>query len=224
MHDELWAGPELKLDYASFHFQKMATSVSPRERTAYDVGYIATADAGPQRAMFTYFDAFLSAARSIPEIIQCCFGHDLNSHMRLWFDGLELDEQKRRDDFRNQWTDYATFRNLRLSNTRHTIEHRRGYASDLEAKVTGRFGVVYVGGPAKPILATEMPPIDNPQLPLMVGLTPVEPRPDQFTINGEPLFDVCRAYLDAAQKVVTDSRAISNRVHGGYGVTPPPDA
>lgn len=76
MHDELWAGPELKLSYAGFHFQKMGTSIAPRERTAYDTGYSATADAGSQHAMFTYFDAFLCAARSIPEIIQCCFGKD----------------------------------------------------------------------------------------------------------------------------------------------------
>ena len=42
MHEELWAGPELKFDYAGFHFQKMGTSVAPPERAPYNMDYGAT--------------------------------------------------------------------------------------------------------------------------------------------------------------------------------------
>jgi hypothetical protein len=221
MHDELWAGPELKLDYAWFHFQKMETSLAPRERTRLSTEYGVTMHAGPQHSMFAHFDAFLSAARSIPEIIQCCFGDD--RYMRKWLETLPLDERSRRSAFRDEFTGYGKFRAIPLSQTRHTSEHRRGYAS-VEVKITARFGVVHIGGPAKPILAAKMPPIDNPPLPLKVQATPVEPRHGDFTIEGQPLFDVCRHYLEQAQQLINGGRVIADRIHGGKPLTLPPDA
>jgi len=33
MHEELWAGPDLKLEYAEFHLERMGQSLEPPERT-----------------------------------------------------------------------------------------------------------------------------------------------------------------------------------------------
>ena len=51
-------------------------------------------DTGWQRSIYPHLDAFLSTTRSIPEIIQCCFGvDDGNREIRDWFDKLSPDEQ-----------------------------------------------------------------------------------------------------------------------------------
>lgn len=143
--------------------------------------------------------------------------------MRLWLQQLPPDEQSRRSTFQKEFTGYEKFRAIPLSQTRHTIEHRRGYAP-VEVRVIGKFGAIYTGGPAKPILAAEMPPINNPQLPVMARATPVEPGHDDFSIDGKPLFDVCRDYFAQAGQLIHDARAIADRIHGGQPLTPPPDA
>jgi hypothetical protein len=49
------------------------------------------------REFYAHLDAFLSAARSVPEIIKCCFGADeVNREMRAWFDSLNAAERERR--------------------------------------------------------------------------------------------------------------------------------
>jgi hypothetical protein len=37
MHEKLWAGPELKLQYAQFHFDMMSWSIQQPEPTSYNV-------------------------------------------------------------------------------------------------------------------------------------------------------------------------------------------
>jgi hypothetical protein len=63
MHERLWAGVELKLDNAQFHFEQMMRSFQP-ERSATTVTLEATgAVVGNlwQRPFFAHLDAFLSA-------------------------------------------------------------------------------------------------------------------------------------------------------------------
>ena len=71
MDEKLWAGVELKLLYAEFHFDMMGRSIQPPKQTSINVALQAS---GWQRSFYAYLDAFLSTARSVPEIIQCCFG------------------------------------------------------------------------------------------------------------------------------------------------------
>jgi hypothetical protein len=85
MHDELWAGIALKLEYARFHLDRMWRSLEPPERTQMNVALEASGaiiDTGWQRSFYPYFDAFLTAARSVPEIINACFGADPGSRSR----------------------------------------------------------------------------------------------------------------------------------------------
>jgi hypothetical protein len=48
---------------------------------------------------------------------------------------------------------------------------------------------------------------------------PIEPMWSDFTIDGKPLFDECRSYLDLANELVTHAREIAQRVHGNKPLT-----
>ena len=77
----------------------MGKALQPPERTRYTVALESSGGlvgANWHRAFYAYFDAFLSAARSTPELIRCCFGvDDATKQMRDWFKGLDLDERQR---------------------------------------------------------------------------------------------------------------------------------
>src|ERR1700730_8417137 len=104
MDEKLWAGVELKLLYAEFHFDMMGRSIQPPKQTSINVALQASGaiiGTGWQRSFYAYLDAFLSTGRSVPEIIQCCFGVDLgHREMKKWFNALTADEQVRRHDFK----------------------------------------------------------------------------------------------------------------------------
>ncbi len=150
MHEELWAGPDLKLQYAEFHLQKMQQSLEgpPRDQTSVALQAAgAIIDTGWQRSFYPHLDAFLSTTRSVPEIIQCCFGEDAatqsksNKRMSDWFQKqLSSDERGRRRQFKTQFASYyRDFRSRRLSEVRHNIEHRTG-VTPARFAIKGLFG------------------------------------------------------------------------------------
>ncbi len=102
MHEELWASVELKLQNAEFHLRQMARSLESPERTATNVALEASdaiIDTGWQLSFYAHLDAFLSAARSVAEIIKCCLGVDRHREMKAWFDRLPAEERDRRCEF-----------------------------------------------------------------------------------------------------------------------------
>jgi hypothetical protein len=148
---------------------------------------------------YAHLDAFLLTTRSTPELIRCCFGVDRGSKiMRNWFDALDPDEQKRRREFGDRFkTAYEAFRALPLGTARHISEHRTGVPPVI-VTVTGRFGLTYSGSPTKMIPmseAREMPP----ELGWMQSQMPIQPMWKDFVIDGKPLFEACREYLESAQ-------------------------
>jgi hypothetical protein len=227
MDEKLWAGVDLKLEYAEFHFDMMWQSIQTPERTLINVALQASnaiTNSGWPRA-FVYLDAFLSAARSVPEIIQCCFGADLGHRdMREWLETLSDDEQDRRHDFGKKFDPHhAGFRALPLSRARNISEHRG--VPPVTATIDGRFGVTYVGSPTEPIPLSETRQIDDPDLALLLAKPhPIQPKWEDFDIEGQPLFPVCRGYLDHARDLVKKGRSIALQVHGARGLSPPPTA
>ena len=72
MHEHLWAGVELKLQNAVFHLRQMERSIDRFEQTEESAELQASGaifDTGWQQSIYAHVDAFLSAARSVPEII-----------------------------------------------------------------------------------------------------------------------------------------------------------
>jgi hypothetical protein len=87
MHDELWAGVDLKLENAFFHLNEMDRALQLPERTHYSVALQASgAIVGKdwQRPLYAHLDAFLSATRSVGQIIKCGFGADKDQRLKPW--------------------------------------------------------------------------------------------------------------------------------------------
>jgi len=62
----LWAGAELKLDYAAFHFNEMRRALDPPRRSTHEIAQMSTGaviDTGWHRRFYPHFDAFLSTSR-----------------------------------------------------------------------------------------------------------------------------------------------------------------
>jgi hypothetical protein len=94
-----------------------------------------------QQSFYPNLDAFLAMARSIPEIIHCCFGHD--TVMKDWFESLALTEQTRRNTFSREFNAaYFLFRNHAFSIARNISFHREGYAL-VEVAIMGHFGTLH---------------------------------------------------------------------------------
>jgi hypothetical protein len=235
MHEELWAGVDLKFEHAGFFLGRMQESLEPPRgaRVAMLEASGAIVDTQWQRAFYANLDAFLVMARSVPEVINSCFGKDTaTKEMRDWFTTtLSADEQKRRADFLNAFEiTYNNFRNLPLSKARNISLHRTGYPAAVEVKIVGRFGLSYIGSPVKRVPAAESRPVsaeDDPNDPAVIWAAtlppvPVHPMWSDFQIDGKPLFAECRAYVEQAQQLVTQARAIAERVHGTDVLTPPP--
>jgi hypothetical protein len=221
-HDKLWAGVDLKIENAEFHFDAMSRVLQPQSPGTYTaVGGMTVISGNWHRAFYAHLDAFLSASRSVPEIIRCCFGVDPHPTMRKWHEDQNADERKRRSEFQKKFKlDYNAFRGLPLSAARNISEHRTG-AAPVTVKVSGRFGVVYDGGPTKPIPTSEtreMPP----QLGWLANPMPVQPLWPDFSIDGAPLFKTCGDYLDRARSLTVRARALAQEVHGESEITPPP--
>jgi hypothetical protein len=230
MHD-LWAGVDLKTEYANFFLQEMSRSLRPPEGAQRLEAAGGSIDTPWERSFYPCLDAFLAMTRSIPEIIQSCFGVDADRRMKAWFNALPCAERRRRQAFSNAFEPcHSAFRQHSLSNARNISFHRTGYPS-VEVSITGRFGVVHTGSPVQSVPTAESRPLepnisDNPAL--MWAATrppvPVRPRWDQFTIDGKPLFAECRAYLALAQQLADKAHGISQCVHGTATLTAPPSS
>jgi hypothetical protein len=224
-HHHLWGGIDLKIRSAWFHLNGMSKAIQPPERTGYMVALESSGaliGGNWHEPFYAHLDAFLSTARSVPELIRCCFGVDDGSKtIKDWFKTLDPDEQKRRGEFGDKFkTDYDAFRALPLGTARHISEHRTG-SPPVIATVTGRFGVTYKGGPTKPI-----PTSESRELPAEYGWmqkpTLIRPMWTDFDIDGKPLFDTCRVYLESAQALIAGAKALADKVHGNNALTSPP--
>jgi hypothetical protein len=224
MHEALWAGVKLKLQYAEFHLQRMTQSLEPPERTATNVALQAAGaiiDTGWQRAIWPHFDAFLAAARSVPEIIRCCFGKDSAPIMRGWFGNLSDSEQARRQEFTKQFkNEYDSFRKLPLGTARDISVHRTGVAP-AQVIISRRFGVTYTGS------ATELLPLSETRTDIpsdlgwLVKPTALQPSWEDFFIDGQPLFLTCREYLNSVSALIEHARILVQNIHGTQDLTPP---
>jgi hypothetical protein len=232
MSNDLWSGVDLKVQHAELFLDEMTRSLQPPERTPMTVAQQsagAIIDTGWQRSFYGYLDAFLAMARSIPEIINYCFGEDRFKPMAARFKGMDQAEQMRRKAFSSQFEpDYKRFRQHPLSNARNISFHRTGYPFSVEVTIAGRFGLVHTGSPVKAVPIAESPrfgdPGDDPALQWAATQPPlpVQPMWPDFTIEGKPLFAECRDYLTLAENLFVQARSISQRVHGSNSLTPPP--
>ena len=234
MHENLWAGVGLKVDHAGYFLRQMQAALDrPREqRAALLEAAGAIVDTQWQPAFYANLDAFIVMARSVPEVVNSCFGKDTaNKEMRNWFAALSPDEQKRRNDFLTDFENAdEAFRNLPLIKARNISVHRAGYPPGVEVQILGCFGISHIGSPVARVPTAESRPRsagDDPNDPAVMWAStlppvPVRPTWTDFQIDRKPLFPECGTYLREVEALVSEARAIADRVHGTDVLTPPP--
>lgn len=235
-HDDLWKGIDLKIKAAQTTLEQMRKVLRPPAPTSASVVQesAGTIVGGPdwQSTFWPLVNRFLAEVRSVPSIIEACFGKDLGSReMKVWWNWRDPDEQRRREAFS------AKFKHERKKIDRHALtpqrnvsEHRLGIV-EMEANVVGPFGAIHTATPTKRILDAECRPLEpnvanNPgaQWAATQPSQPIRPKPEQFTITRakKPLFPECEAYLALAEQLVARARALSGSVHGADHLTSPP--
>ena len=125
----------------------MGDLIQPARPTPYSAALASTGTIiGPnwQQSFYPHFDAFLSATRSIGQVIKCCFGEDRHSALKP-FNTLPPEEQDRRRDFQNQFD----------SHLGDISVHRAGYAPVTVATIS-LLGVKYEGSATKRIPDAEI--------------------------------------------------------------------
>jgi hypothetical protein len=234
MHEKLWQGIEFKLREAEFFLDRMGkVLVPPRIADPHWHPAYGLSAAAWQPDFYFYLDAFIGAARSIPDVVQKCFGWDERSKNE-WPSPLGPDEIDRRKEFQARFTDtYSNFHRQPLSRVRVGTFHWSGVPSvQTKAKVFG--GDEYTGRPGQLIPTTacrEFPAGTDPAfIALFSKPRPVEPSWQDFrleipledgTIESTPLFPACKAYLASAQQLVDDSKKFADSIHDDLPLTPP---
>jgi len=147
----MWGGVEGKLHGAAQHWVQMGQVLYPPRHT----GCMAAMEAQGviiggnwQHSLYIHVNGFLTATRSVPWIIEACFGADTRHQvMRAWFKNLPAAEQARRQAFSDQFKPLrGTFDALPLTDARDQSLHRAGFPP-VEVTVRGNFGKTYTGGP-----------------------------------------------------------------------------
>ena len=225
MNEELWAGADLKIEYALCYLGDMQSALEPPGRNHYEVAQMANGsivDTGWQRKFYAYFDAFLSAVRSVPDIIKCTFGVDKNAAVAQWLRSLSQEENTRRTRFQQDFKPLQeAFAQHLLSRARIISMHRSGIPN-VSVKVIGMLGRRYEGGPSAPIPLSESresTAIPNfPWRPIQI-----HPTWQDFWIEDKPLFASCANYLDEARALRQHAQALAASIHGNRAITPPPE-
>jgi hypothetical protein len=198
--------------------------------------YVRRSRAPWQPDFYYHFDAFLGAARSVPDVIQTCFGWDDRSKSD-WPVPPDAEEKDRRKKFQDEYTAlYLDFSRLPLSRIRVGTFHLAGVPS-VKVKARVFAGQTYTGGPRERVpdaASRQLPPETDPALAFLAcEALPVEPSWRDFTLevplsdgttSSTPLFAECRGYVRGAERLVAESREICARVHGWNKLTPPPGA
>jgi hypothetical protein len=212
MHEDLWANVHQKIEEARRAYDQMGTSLRPREGHQRLEAAGAMAEHNWQESFWSAVGSFLVTVRSVPLIIEACFGKDLgHARMKKWFASLTADEQLRRKNFSTEFADdHDRIRKHHLTIERDVTVHRRGFP-DARVEVPGPFGQMHTATPTTRIPTTESRPLepnigDDPALQWAATQPPRPirtPPPDQFTVGPDrkPLFSECRAYLELAEQV-----------------------
>ncbi|SRR5712692_9585131 len=227
----MWNSIYFKVNEASFFLEQMSKDLVPPEMG--DNAQLARAMAAGgaivdhpwQRRFYFHLDAFLTSARSVPDIIMFQFGVDkLTTN---WVAGLPQPEQQNRRQFADQFRPVREgVRQHRVSTVRNITVHREG-TPHVEAELVDPWGNVHQGGPtihvdnavlapaSAGLAAGEYPPV--PLRPNWSHFKLIVPLPSGST-TSERLQPALEDYLRMVQQAVDAARTIAQSV---YGTTEP---
>lgn len=233
-----------KLEEARQRLEKMGSVLVPPEHRSGFSGHIAAQMSCPgtivghiwQPEFDSEFNAFLSTAKSVPDIILHRFGHDTYGENQVWLSGLDQGEQSRRKNFDKQFRQkMGQFHSHPLTAERNATIHHSGVAN-WKVSVKGWYGT-YTGDALNLLPSCELRPME-PNAPPEHAFAasqscplPVVPNRNDFFLeitasNGSqsrrPLFRECQTYLSMADGLLADARALFKAIHEGHTFTLPP--
>jgi hypothetical protein len=248
MSVQLFKGVDFKVAEAAFFLDRMGKElVPPRHRPENQLAQTLGGSAGRhgtatwdyhpwQDSFWFYLDAFLMAGRSVPDIIQKCFGAD-NPKNSKWLKTLPDEERARRLRYQDKLEPlYRAFIALPASNARTVTVHGSG-TPPVRVKLTGIFGQEYIGGPRNPIPSSEFRRVDagddaaTQWWASQSQMMPLDPKRDSFMLEVEqadgtvlslPLFSECQKYLAEATDLMANARGLNLEIHDCQSLTEPP--
>jgi hypothetical protein len=225
----MWESIEFKLEEARFFLDQMSLDLVPPEHRSDATSQTRAIAAMPgtivghpwQRRFYFHLDAFLTAARSVPDIIMFQFGVDKVT--TNWVAGLPQPERQNRQHFADKFGPVREgVRQHQVSTVRNITVHREG-TPHVEAELVDPWGNVHQGGPtvhvddavlapaAAGLAAGEYPPV------------PLRPNWSHFKLivpsrsgspTSQPLQAALEDYLEAVQQAVAAARSIAQSVYG----------
>jgi hypothetical protein len=208
MARDCWESIEKKLESAESHLREAGRAINPELPSqmvaAQLAGGVDVSDLRWRENLSSHVSAFLVDCRSVPDLIQSCFGVDSNK----WVKTLAPDEQRRRKRFQ-KFLRYKRFVHLPLSRARVDTVHRQGFA-EIWVRVGKRYILLQelVDVKMKHILAGS-----DPALQWAATLPPQRARhlPSDFfyrTVGGryKPLFPERLSYLRETRELLRKAR------------------
>jgi hypothetical protein len=222
---DCWTNIEEKLESAGRHLTQANREINPEWGPQYVAIQCTGAKVSDPRwraKLSSDISAFVTDCRSIPDIIESCFGVDSNK----WVKTLAPDEQRRRRKFQKSFK-YESFKRLRLSRARVDTVHRQSFV-----EIWVKVGQGY--SPLQELADAEIKPFLFGPDPASQWADSLPPRPARYllkdflfkTVGGryKPLFPECESYLRRTREMVTKARKLGERVHIGHKLTKPPRA
>jgi hypothetical protein len=227
---DFWTDIELKLESAEIQLREASRDIRPELPPQYAAamqytGVVVSDGTDPRwRAkLSSHVSAFLADCRSIPDIIQSCFGKDPRA--KRWLSKLPPGETQRRHQFQGSFgPQYERFRKLPLSRARVDTLHRQGFAN-----IWVKVGKSHI--PLQKLDDTEIKHFRFGPDPASQWADSLPPRPARYlpthfffkTVGGryKPLFPLCQSYLLRAQELVREARKLYETVHKGHDLTKP---
>jgi hypothetical protein len=234
MPQDFWMPIYAKLESAAGHLEQASRAISPESLPPH---YVAIQSMGAivsnpnwQRQLHSALSAFLVDCRSVPDIIQSCFGAYRN---QKWVSMRPLDEAQRRVEFQDRFKPlYIRFTKLPLSYARVDTVHNQGFP-EFWVRTSGRRYSLLLHR----LTDTERAYTADPSLPLRSSISSqwaatMPPQsfrylPGHFFFktaggNYKPLFPECNSYLGKTQELVAKARKLYETVHNGRSLTKPP--
>jgi hypothetical protein len=228
----MWESIDARVEEADFFLEQMSKDLVPPEmgpnaQLARAIAMTGAIVAHPwQPRFYFHLNAFLAAARSVPEIIMFQFGVDpkASKSVKNWVKKLLYAEQRLRDQFYDQFHPIlAQIEHNPVSTARNIAVHRQGTVS-VNVAVVDAWGNAHQAGPTTHLDDAAAPPIGAG---LAAGEQPparLTPRWSDFEITlhlpapapprVEPLEPALRNYLRGVKQAVEAARLIVQHVYG----------
>jgi hypothetical protein len=230
--DAMWESIDARVEEADFFLEQMSKDLVPPEmgpnaQLARAIAMTGAIVSHPwQPRFYFHLNAFLAAARSVPEIIMFQFGVDLKATktVKNWVKKLLHLEQRLRNQFADRFRpSLEGIAQDPVSTARNITVHRQGTAP-VNVAVVDAWGNAHQAGPTTHLDDAAAAPIGAELAAGEQAPAQLAPKWSDFELTLHlpppalprvvPLETALRNYLQAVKKAVVDARLIVQHVYG----------